>query len=507
MNVKYNPEIDYPYSENFKEKDTIKEFFANSLGSYIDRCPTVGTDTNDVKNWPYVSKKALESNCLVVNPKIKKQLTEKHESLISTLVKESDSTFQYPGKDLYHGDGIVLVGGGSYSLMGFSVIKTIRASGTTLPIEILIPTDEDAVNDVKFCELIEEYNGKCIYLNRIFSQKLLAENKFKGFQYKSLALFASSFENVLLLDVDDYPLKNLNDIFKHKVFTENGLILWPDFWKRTTNPFFYESASVEVDLKNKLRNGLDSVSNLAKEFRQDEKPDEAPYHDFAGAIPDPSSETGQMMLNKKQHWKTLLLSLYYNIYGPNVFYHLLSQYSSGQGDKETFIAAAHLLDLPYYQIFTSASVDGYFTDAGDFRGLAYYQKDFRIDYEAKLKMESERSSLKDITDPILVKELYFKADSSKDHVLFAHCNMPKFHPLKMAINYEFTKNDQPFRGFTSKECLAGLDLEKEINVSYKELLCGKIDAFDYMFKETEKAIICKYIKQRLELFQREPLFT
>lgn len=507
INKEYNPHISYPASKTFEEKDTRSELVANSLGSYKNKCPVIGQDTSDVKSWNKLSKKYLSKECLVVNENIKNQLRDSHTRLIDNLIDEADNTFMYPGEEFYSGNGIVFVGGGSYSLMTYSVIKTIRKSGTTLPIEVLIPTEEEAITDAEFCSLIENQNAKCIYLSRIFSQELLETNEFKGFQYKSLALFASSFENVLLLDADDYPLKNLDTIFDHKIFKRSGLILWPDFWRRTTNPFFYESAGAEVDTSKKIRNSLDTVSNLA-DFIKDQSPEDIPFHDFAGAIPDPSSETGQMMISKKLHWKTLLLSMYYNIYGPSVYYHLLSQYSSGQGDKETFIAAAHLLKLPYYQIFSSSSVDGYFTEEGDFRGLTYYQKDFRHDYETKLKLADDIRQLNNVEDLTYVKQKYFSGDLSEDYAMFAHCNLPKFHPLKMAINDEFIRNDLHYRGYTHKKCLAGLDLEKEINLAYEELICqpGK-SVFDYMFKDNEKLIMCNYIKKRLALFEREPLFN
>ncbi|KAK7679537.1 Golgi alpha-1,2- mannosyltransferase [Cerrena zonata] len=42
--------------------------------------------------------------------------------------------------------------------------------------------------------------------------------------------------------------------------------------------------------------------------------------------------------------------MYYNYYGPDYYYPLLSQGAAGEGDKETFIAAAHKLKLPYYQV-------------------------------------------------------------------------------------------------------------------------------------------------------------
>jgi len=51
-------------------------------------------------------------------------------------------------------------------------------------------------------------------------------------------------------------------------------------------------------------------------------------------------------------------------------------------------------------------------------------------------------------------------------------------------------------------------LEKEINLAYEELLCqpGK-SVFDYMFNVDNKLTMCNYIKERLALFEKEPLFN
>lgn len=44
--------------------------------------------------------------------------------------------------------------------------------------------------------------------------------------------------------------------------------------------------------------------------------------------------------------------LYYQLYGPSIYYPLLSQGTLGQGEKETYVAAAMALNMSFYQIHT-----------------------------------------------------------------------------------------------------------------------------------------------------------
>jgi alpha 1,2-mannosyltransferase len=65
-----------------------------------------------------------------------------------------------------------------------------------------------------------------------------------------------------------------------------------------------------------------------------------------------------MLINKRTHLKTLLLSIYYNIYGPEYYYPLLSQGVLGEGDKETFMAAALVAAESYYRVKTGVIAVG-----------------------------------------------------------------------------------------------------------------------------------------------------
>ncbi len=73
---------------------------------------------------------------------------------------------------------------------------------------------------------------------------------------------------------------------------------------------------------------FDSYSNTYK------KKDDKVFHDYEGTLPDPASKLDNWWLIKNKHFKILLLSYYYNLYGPNVYYHLLTPISAGQVIKK-----------------------------------------------------------------------------------------------------------------------------------------------------------------------------
>lgn len=474
------PKVSLPFSQTFSEEGTTLELRDDSLGYYIKKCPNIGSNPED---WvDSLSYKTLQNSYLIVNDNVKDEIAKSHKNFVSYLRQN----WAYPSH-FYHGDGIVIGGGGKYSLQAYAVISVIRELKTTLPIEVLIPSS--VAQDKPFCEMLKHKfdNVKCIYLQDIFDEDFLKTHEFHAFQYKSLALMASSFKNVLLLDADNFPLKNIDDIFDNELFDKNGMIVWPDFWRRTTHPFFYESAGIEIDLKQRVRNFYNSVNEKTENQK-------LPYHDFQGTLPDPSSETGEFLINKEKHWKSLILSLYYNVHGPNVFYHLFSQYAAGQGDKETFLAAAHILDLPYYQVFLKPSLDAYFEPKENARrSVAYYQKDYRKDHEYKL---DDHSDMNDFLNNI----------NSETDSLFAHCNLPKFDVVQMTEKNDFTseKDDKHFRAMHCKECLGDLDLERLITVAYYEEVCQKDqskNAFKYLVhKDFDN--ICAYWKKRYELVKK-----
>ena len=132
-----------------------------------------------------------------------------------------------------------------------------------------------------------------------------------------LALMSSSFERVMYIDSDNFPTRNMDYLFDSELFNEKGLILWPDAWARTTNPVFYEIAGIKVK-ENKLRYSTYDKKQAEKEGKPLKPLSEFSFkdswfHDFEGALPDPTSETGMLLINRTSHLKTLLLALYLSL--------------------------------------------------------------------------------------------------------------------------------------------------------------------------------------------------
>ncbi|CAB4253152.1 similar to Saccharomyces cerevisiae YBR015C MNN2 Alpha-1,2-mannosyltransferase [Maudiozyma barnettii] len=526
--------------ENPTENEQIKsvsEFFHHMFKTIINYSPTlknsktykescllngdIGTRPDNYKDWYKLTKDNL-GDCLEISDDELAHLRDKHAEFVLALtgmdlqelttakeLSEDNSINSY-----YKNDGIVIVGGDKYTLLAFLSIKTLREFNTTLPIEVFIPNGESY--DRKFCnDLLPQYNAKCIYLSDILSEETIEQNQFQGYQYKSLAIVTSSFANVLLLDADNFAITNLDDIFESKVFKDNGLVLWPDFWRRTTTPKYYDIAGINYNPSNRVRNSIDDVSPTEIYNNRENDLDNIPFHDFEGTLPDMSTESGQLLINKNKHLKTIVLSLYYNFNGPNWYYSIFSQRAAGEGDKETFIAAAHYLELPFYQIRTGPGVDGYFKkeDNNDYRGVGILQHNFIQDnarYEKAVEDYKDKKFGPFTEEQVSSFTLdtfyshYFESKSTKEvDVMFIHANYPKFDPVSLYKSKDFMYNGDHFRSYNNLKRINNFDLELCVWGTLKEFVCSNRIYFPYLNHaldddEEEYAKMCKYISDRAD---------
>lgn len=292
-----------------------------------------------------IRNKEMLSNFLRLSQDEVGELTKSHSYFMEHMPKEFPEDLLKFGQfsQFMKGDGIVYLGGDRYNQLVLLSIKTLRSNGSKLPVEVIIPKRSDF--DIDLClKILPKLNAKCKIMSDYLPLTFISE--IKGYQYKNVALLISSFARILYLDADNLPIKNPDVFFTNKPFTNKHLVLWPDLWRRSTSPSYYDIAGIDVDTNVKVRNSY----FLSDKRGTSKDPKSFSMHDCKGAIPEASSETGQLLINKQVHFQTLVLSMYYNYFGPNYFYPLFSQGAAGEGDKETFIAAAHKLDLPYYQV-------------------------------------------------------------------------------------------------------------------------------------------------------------
>ncbi|CAD0044901.1 unnamed protein product [Aureobasidium pullulans] len=163
------------------------------------------------------------------------------------------------------------------------------AGGAHLPIFILFLRADEARGDNYLCqELLPSLNARCVILDDFFPSGLV---KLEKYQYKIFSVLFSSFGEVLLLDADNFPVHNVDHVFKTEPFTTTGLVTWPDFWISSASEKFYKIQGKPVPSTNVRA----------------------------------STESGQVLVNKQTHSTALLVSTYYNFYGPSHYYPLLTQ--------------------------------------------------------------------------------------------------------------------------------------------------------------------------------------
>ncbi|KAM9938380.1 hypothetical protein OXX80_002109 [Metschnikowia pulcherrima] len=344
--------------------------------------------------------------------------------------------------------GYVLIGGGKYSWLSYLVIKQIRASGGVLPAEVFIPSQ--AEYEARFCEeILPKLNARCNVLDASIAATLKTKFNLGGYQFKMLAVLTSKFGNVLYLDSDLFPTTNVEYLFESQLFKEKGLIIWPDNWARTTNPKFHEIAEFPV-LENKIKYseydkqhaGPSGKLRPLNEFTFKD----SNFHDFENALPNPSSEAGVLMINKTSHVRTMLLALYYNIYGPEYYYPLMTQGGAGEGDKETFIAAAAVLGEPYFQTRRQFKWVGYHSkDENRFvsKGLGHY-------------------------DPVTSTE-----DSEDAPIVFMHCSYPKYYTDWLYDNHDLIYKDgkEHIRMYQSIYDNLGYDFDLRLQQFFVQGVC------------------------------------
>ncbi|RAL04037.1 alpha-mannosyltransferase [Aspergillus ibericus CBS 121593] len=285
-----------------------------------------------------------------------------------------------------HTRGLVSTAGGSYLPVLVISLRMLRQSGSTLPMEVFLANWDEY--DGYVCQVVlPSLDAQCVVLSEILDAIPDSKSAIEKYQYKVFAMLFSSFEEILFLDADAFALQDPEVLFNSDPFHSKGLVTWPDFWRPTTSPLYYEIVS------------------------QDQKPKTTDGEQPNPAMIRQSTESGEVLLSKRTHARTLLLAAYYNYYGPSHYYPLLSQGAAGEGDKETFLAAAIALNEPFYQVSEPIRAVGRGTPDG-FAGSTMVQYN-------------------PIEDYILTKKGEWRIKGSSvppPQPFFVHVNFPKFNP-------------------------------------------------------------------------------
>jgi len=302
------------------------------------------------------------------------EMKEKHKNAIEQFKELAPSIPFVKGTR-----GIVTTASNDALAILTSSLWMLRASGSQLPVEIWFQ-DEHNYETIPCEDIFPALGAKCMFMDDYLPKDLEHPIQMVKFTFKTLALLFSSFEQVLFLDCDAFPVANPDSTFTTEPFLSAGWIMWPDYWASTASHYWYDISGLpEPDLKERA-----------------------------------SVESGELLINKATHGAALLLVQLYNVWGPEHWHRLFSQAAPGEGDKDTFPAAVQVMNMTWYQVAENPQRIGYRCDKKHAigSGQSHPHDDYMITSRGIMTHEEGL----DLTQAI------------HPRILFIHGNLPKYDP-------------------------------------------------------------------------------
>lgn len=279
----------------------LDEFSQRPVQSYEDAvsesqktCPTegvnfdIGAVTDNEQRW-----RELPDS----------QIASWRKNIVTHLLQKQSEALAKPEK--HEGRGIVMAAGDRYAVVRAQTnVRLLRSYNCTLPIEIFHFSSELSKSDKSLLEDLSHLSGEGAQVTVRLVEGLQKGEGWKAFHIKGAAIQQSSFNEILYLDTDSYPLRNPNEFFESKYWENTGLLLWPDYTKsHATNPLW---RLVGMPCRN----------------------------EFEG-------ESGQIFIDRTRHQDLLWLVEFFALHHDD-FYGFMG------GDRDSFRAAALLLGKSWH---------------------------------------------------------------------------------------------------------------------------------------------------------------
>lgn len=384
------------------------------------KCPSP-TREEDVKlDIGFTGENRLRPDLLTMTVNDEKVMLQAHHDFVDEIRTSGLRLAYQPGTR-----GVVCTAGGKYMPVMVITLRMLRKTGSLLPVEVFLANSQEY--EPHICEVVLPLlNARCVIFSDILDA-VSGTKEVSHYQFKMFSILFSSFEEVLLLDSDSFPIHDPEVLFNDEPFVSTGLVLWPDFWYMSESPAYFTISSQQSP----------SLSERA------------------------ATEAGEILYSKAKHESSIMLATYYNMYGPTHYYALLSQGAPGEGDKETYCWAAAALGEPHYHVKEPVLAIGQQNpEKKVLEGSAMVQFDPRVDY-----LNRTPRVLESFTVP-------------KARPFFVHANYPKFNPatifrdeIEGAHGPTKYANGTWRRVWEAQEQLFGLDLERSFWEEIKWVAC------------------------------------
>ena len=212
--------------------------------------------------------------------------------------------------------GIVFCVADSMMVSAYAAINVMRSEGCMLPIELWYFPDEitRATNRI-VTSLVKQHHVSMRPIKVSRAEICHEQGNGKCFNVKVYAIYHTSFESVLLLDTDNFVLRDPSYLFDAPEFRDTGAIFWPDFWSPHNTIFNVWNSSMVWELTG------------------------VPFVDMH------EQESGQLLINRRRHARALDVLMFYAT-PDNILY----RYGPVYGDKDLFRLAWMRAGEPFHMI-------------------------------------------------------------------------------------------------------------------------------------------------------------
>lgn len=110
-------------------------------------------------------------------------------------------------------------------------LRLLRSFGTTLPAEVWHFASEQPSSD----QISTLKSLKAVVRPVEGVDKQVDFARVKSFHIKGAALVQSAFDELLYLDSDSLPVRDVTSLFEGKGYRKMGAVFWQDYWRDTAD--------------------------------------------------------------------------------------------------------------------------------------------------------------------------------------------------------------------------------------------------------------------------------
>ncbi|MCJ1334492.1 hypothetical protein MMC10_011204 [Thelotrema lepadinum] len=285
-------------------QDDLTKLWSDVLKSIEDHAPLL-----DYVNEQTSLKYDRIEPVLPTSPTEATRMRSIHDGFLESMPQEPE--------DMFKGQGVVMVAGGSRSEYSATSLGMLRLLGSNLPIELWFV--DRKVEKKGWCQSMLAEGVTCRYLEDYIHDSSSPHVLPYEDQYKTAAILFSSFSEILFLDSDSMPVVNPDSLFESERYKQNNMVVWPDFWGST-------EASWAMYTTGQIAEAIES------------------RHDHG------TLDTAQILINKSQHWRILMLTTYYTHYASFFHTFLSSTAPTTRGFGACLHTALAVLKAPFSRV-------------------------------------------------------------------------------------------------------------------------------------------------------------